>query len=46
MFDSSEAMGDRAGGEELESDSDDVDENKRRGELKTAIGNKTEITHT
>jgi hypothetical protein len=45
MFDSSEAMGDRADEVELESDSDDVDQNKRRRELKTAIENKTELTH-
>jgi hypothetical protein len=45
MFDTSEAMGDRADEREVESDSDNVEENKRRGELKTAIGNKTELTY-
>jgi hypothetical protein len=43
MFHTSEAMGDRT--DEVELDSDNVEENKRRGELKTAIENKTELTY-
>ena len=45
MFDTSEAMGDRADEREVESDSDNVEENKRIRELKTTIENKTELTY-
>jgi len=43
MSHTSEAIGDRT--DEVESDSDNVEENKRRGELKTTIENKTELTY-